>query len=367
MKPVVDSNTAVEILVLPIRILLVSIVVSLSCFWSWIVIFVTILCIATGRWTRPGMHLSVQEKKRAVETLSVYPSTHAYFASKDGVRIHYATRYQDQPKNARGTLIFVHGFPSFWYSWKEQLDHFYDLGYNVIAPDLRGYGDSDAPILPFSYTMRHHIEDLDELFNCVVARTAEKPILVGHDWGGVICSHYAAVHGGKIKQLILMNTSHYVPYVLNALKRPKQLLQSFYTFVFQVPILGEHWICQQQLFRVMTAPRNLTVEDRLALMYQFRTPFRLTGGINTYRAHGMWHLLFASVGYLKKYIFATIDVDTLMIWAKNDGCMSADLPMENKKWFKKYSVNYLKDSSATHWLISENANEVNRLIHNGIK
>ena len=129
--------------------------------------------------------------------------------STDGVKIHYTTRYQTNSKSSKGTLIFVHGFPSTWYSWKEQLDYFYEIGYNVVAPDLRGYGDSGKPLLPFSYSLPQLVSDLE----IIVKKSTSggvKPVLVAHDWGGLIASSYAAKHGSEIEKLVLMNTTEWL-------------------------------------------------------------------------------------------------------------------------------------------------------------
>merc|ERR1712071_195306 len=115
----------------------------------------------------------------------------------------------------------------------------------------------------------------------------------------------------------------------NMLKTPSQLLKSFYVFVFQVPLLADHFNCQQRIFRRAAAPKNLSEPDRLALMYQFRTPLRMTGGINIYRAHGLWHLAWMPLSYVRKYITKPVEIDTVMIWGKRDAFLGPNVPIAN--------------------------------------
>ena len=80
-------------------------------------------------------------------------------------------------------ILFLHGFPDLWYSWRHQLLSFADLGYRAIAPDLRGYGDSDSPPSHESYTLLHIVGDLVGLLDSL---GVDQVFLVGHDWGAII-------------------------------------------------------------------------------------------------------------------------------------------------------------------------------------
>merc|ERR1712117_722492 len=120
------------------------------------------------------------------------------------------------------------------------------------------------------------VSDLDKLVDIIkidLAGTNQKPAMVAHDYGGLVCSSYAGVHPSKISKLILMNTSHYGAIYKIILTTPSQLLKSFYLFLFQFPFLGELFCCQEEtMFRGHGAPKSLTEADRIVLMYQFRNP-----------------------------------------------------------------------------------------------
>ena len=103
-------------------------------------------------------------------------------------------------------MLFVHGFPEFWFSWKKQLKHF-SKDYWVVAFDLRGYGDSEKPKGASNYKIDYLVSDVVGL---VKALGKERCILVGHDWGGVICWNVAALSSSSsvVEKLVIMNAPH---------------------------------------------------------------------------------------------------------------------------------------------------------------
>ncbi|KZV31348.1 bifunctional epoxide hydrolase 2-like [Dorcoceras hygrometricum] len=99
-------------------------------------------------------------------------------------------------------VLFLHGFPELWYSWRHQMLHLSSRGYRAIAPDLRGYGDTDAPPSSGSYSVLHIIGDLVALLNEL---GLEQVFLVGHDWGAYVAWWLCLVRPDLIKALV--NTS----------------------------------------------------------------------------------------------------------------------------------------------------------------
>ncbi|OAY61848.1 epoxide hydrolase A [Manihot esculenta] len=99
-------------------------------------------------------------------------------------------------------ILFLHGFPELWYCWRHQLLSLSSLGYRCIAPDLRGYGDTDAPPSPTQYTALHVVGDLVGLLDHL---GVDQVFLVGHDWGAAIAWHFCLFRPDRIKALV--NTS----------------------------------------------------------------------------------------------------------------------------------------------------------------
>src|SRR5213075_2453767 len=81
-------------------------------------------------------------------------------------------------------IVLLHGFPEFWYSWRKQIPALAAARFRVIAPDLRGYNDSDRPVGVANYRLEKLVGDIAGLIRAVAP--GRKAQLVGHDWGGGI-------------------------------------------------------------------------------------------------------------------------------------------------------------------------------------
>lgn len=103
-------------------------------------------------------------------------------------------------------VLLLHGFPELWYSWRHQIVFLSSAGYRVIAPDLRGYGDSDAPPSSESYTTLHIVGDLVGLLDEL---GIEKVLLVGHDWGALIAWYFCLFRPDKIKASVILSVQFF--------------------------------------------------------------------------------------------------------------------------------------------------------------
>src|SRR5258707_5320558 len=99
------------------------------------------------------------------------------FVETNGIRMHVAEQGQGPP------VLFCHGFPELWYSWRHQLRALADAGFRAIAPDQRGYGETTAPAAIEAYTIHHLVGDLTGLLD---ALGIERAVIVGHDWAGLL-------------------------------------------------------------------------------------------------------------------------------------------------------------------------------------
>ncbi|KAL6224557.1 hypothetical protein ACLB2K_003412 [Fragaria x ananassa] len=103
-------------------------------------------------------------------------------------------------------VLLIHGFPQFWYAWRHQINFLADKGYHVVAPDLRGYGDSDSPLSPSSYSMMHIVGDLIGLIDHF---GQQKAYVVGHDWGAVAGWYLSLFRPDRVMGLVTLTVPYY--------------------------------------------------------------------------------------------------------------------------------------------------------------
>jgi long-chain acyl-CoA synthetase len=111
-----------------------------------------------------------------------------------------------QPENVEQTIMFIHGYAGCAETWEFQINHF-ARKYRIIAPDLRGHGQSDAPYT--QYTMDEMVEDLHTIVTML--ELPERFVLVGHSFGGAICVEYANAYPERLEKLVLIATAGEYP------------------------------------------------------------------------------------------------------------------------------------------------------------
>lgn len=203
------------------------------------------------------------------------------YAQVGGVRLHYAERGEGDD-----LIIFLHGFPECWYSWRHQLK---TLGerYHVVAPDLRGYNLSDKPPRVEDYSMDKLVDDVTGLIRHF---GKDRAVVVGHDWGAGLAWAVALRHPEYVSRLVAMQVPP--PAAWRANMTFKQALRSWYMLFFQIPLLPE-WLISLNDFAVVersfkSAPGNkaaFTETDIAVYKKALREPNALTSAINYYRAN----------------------------------------------------------------------------------
>lgn len=133
-------------------------------------------------------------------------------------------------------VLLLHGFPEFWWSWREQLVGLADAGYRAVAVDLRGYGASDKPPRGYDgYTLAADIAGLIRVLG------ESDAMIVGHDWGGSIGWTVAALHPAVVRRLVIIASAH--PLRMRAALLTNaggQRSASPHLLHFQVPRRAEH-------------------------------------------------------------------------------------------------------------------------------
>ena len=123
----------------------------------------------------------------------------------------------------KGTpIIFVHGWPESFYSWRHQINTFSKLGYTVIAPDIRGYGDSEKPTNVFDYSMKKITADLIGILDYLGEKKAH---IIGHDWGAPIAWYTSLLFPNRILSVSGLSVPH--SFLGNA-EKPTNMLKKLY-------------------------------------------------------------------------------------------------------------------------------------------
>jgi pimeloyl-ACP methyl ester carboxylesterase len=149
------------------------------------------------------------------------------YADSGGVKIHYAAL--GDKKNP--LIVMIHGFPDFWYSWRDQMDAL-SKDYYAVAIDQRGYNLSDKPKGVESYDMRLLVGDVAAVIKHL---GREKAIIVGHDWGGAVSWTLATYMPQMVEKLIILNLPHLRGLNRELATNPAQQKNSQYARNFQQP------------------------------------------------------------------------------------------------------------------------------------
>lgn len=238
---------------------------------------------------------------------------------------------------ARGPLVLLlHGFPELSESWREVMPPLAEAGFRVVAPDLRGYGDTERPKGGY---------DLDTLALDVVnlARhlSPERPVhLVGHDWGGIIAFHVAAHFPDVVDRLAVINAPHPALF-LREMKKPAQLLRSWYVFFFQLPFLPERLLSAgggaqvpRMLRRQMVDPSRVP-PGRLALYEaHFSRPEALRPPLAYYRE---LFRRFLATPWGRRRLRATprTRAPLLLIWGERDPALRVSFTQGLEPYFEQ--------------------------------
>ena len=145
------------------------------------------------------------------------------YADNDGVKIHYATIGEGP------LVVMIHGFPDFWYTWREQMTALKD-DFKVVAMDQRGYNLSGQPEGEENYNMSFLTADVAAVIKHF---GKEKAIVVGHDWGGVVSWNFAINKPEMVDKLVILNLPHPNGVARELANNPEQQQNSAYARAFQ--------------------------------------------------------------------------------------------------------------------------------------
>lgn len=309
---------------------------------------------------------------------SLFPKVTNRRIATNGIELNIA-------EQGEGPLILMcHGFPESWYSWRHQFQALADAGYHAVAPDMRGYGDSDKPAEISAY---NQVEVVNDIIGLIPALGYDTAIVLGHDWGGPTAWSAALHHPDKVTAVGVLS----VPFSPRAERPPLQTMQAvfkdrfFYQLYFQNEGIAEreleadvktaltkfyHMASGEMDLSTLTPDKpadadllsDLPIPDRLGAwiseqdlafyVNEFtRSGFR--GPLNYYRNHNLtWQLTEGAP--------TTIEQPALFVAGDKDGviAMAGDALQNLPKSVKNLRINTLIPGIG-HWTQQEAPEAVN--------
>jgi pimeloyl-ACP methyl ester carboxylesterase len=260
------------------------------------------------------------------------------YIETNGIKLHTIMIGSGEP------IILLHGFPEFWYCWKDIIPGLKEK-YRLIIPDMRGYNLSDKPEGIEKYTLKILVDDIKGLAG---ALKLGKFYLAGHDWGGVVAWGFAEKYPHLLKKLIILNAPHLLIFQNLLSKDKTQQKASGYIFRFLQPN-GENFLFEKDFQALKLAVFGMTTNknafsdfDKQKYIEAWSQPGAITAGVNYYRA---------SVGNLSsaEEWNGIIKIPTLVIHAMKDMALTPKI-LEGLEEFVR-DCKIVRIENASHWVL----------------
>lgn len=256
-------------------------------------------------------------------------------------------------------VILLHGFPEIGHSWRHQLPALAAAGYHAVAPDLRGYGDSDRPAGVDDYLAPKLVGDV---LGLVRALGHESAHIVGHDWGGGLAWGLAGTVPEAVRSLTILNAP--VGVVSARLRRedPAQRAKSWYMLLFQFPGVAETWLSADDFANLRAfvfdtaAPEAFPPAEREVFLEALRRDGALTAALNWYRAN------MPPASWLRDPPDPPpVSVPTMIVWGEADAYMDPIL-LERSAATVTGPLRVERLPGVSHWVQQEAPDTVNALL-----
>ncbi|KAH9393308.1 Epoxide hydrolase 4 [Tyrophagus putrescentiae] len=297
------------------------------------------------------------------KVLDAYGTHRSIRLPKTNIKLHYVSAGDE----SKQLILFVHGFPECWFTWRHQMRAF-SSQYHTVAVSMRGYGDSDRPIGVKHYSADLLYEDLVGVISSLVTKENPKCILVSHDWGGVIAWNVAQRRPDLVHRFIALNAPHPKAWQGRLATSWRQFRSSWYMFFFNLPLLPELFMRNRdfKVLESMFGKHNKGAGEMDVYKYYFAKPYGVEGPLNYYRAMLRGYGLRKDGGQEnKKGTSSLVEPKTLILWGEDDDALISELATDSATFCKDAEVKYLPDCS--HWIQVHKPKEVNEAMKEFLK
>lgn len=277
-------------------------------------------------------------------------------------------------ERGRPVLMFLHGFPEAAFVWDWLLQHFSRAehgGYRCVAPNLRGFEQSSAPLEASAYRPKHLVQDIAALIAIEAAHQGgQLTALVAHDWGGAVAWNLANQRPELTRQLVIINSPHPGTFLRELNHNPAQQAASAY-MNFLIRPDAEQLLAQddyRRLWEFLTHTKSGNqppdwLTDAVKAQYRAVWNAGLHGGCNLYRASPLRpprpHDRAAAAVELPDSML-NVTLPTLVIWGLDDSALPPALVKGLQAYVEHLTIETVPDAS--HWIVHEKPQQVAQLI-----
>jgi pimeloyl-ACP methyl ester carboxylesterase len=241
-------------------------------------------------------------------------------------------------------VLFMHGWPDSHRLWRHQVKALSDAGYRTIAPDLRGFGDSDKPDDVEAYKLAHTVVDMIAVLDACDATAAT---VISHDWGAVAAWGMAAFVPDRVERLVALSVGHPRAFSEAGFE---QRMRTLYMLLFNIPVVAEQW------FGTFGSQFLAAHKDRELILADLERPGALTASFGWYRANAHPRTIINPPPELPP-----IRCPVMGVWSAHDQALT-EKQMTQSQAYVEGAWRYERIEDASHWMQLDAPDKVNRLL-----
>ena len=244
-------------------------------------------------------------------------------------------------------VLLLHGFPDSGRLWRHQVGPLVEAGYQVIVPDMRGYGASDQPAAVADYGIVNAVLDMGAVLDAV---GVERAHVVGHDFGAAVAWVLGALAPERVDHLVTLSVGHPSSFRAGGFEQHEK---SWYMLLFQFEGIAERWLSENDWANFRAWGRH---PDQAAVIADLEATSSLTPGLNWYRAN------IAPESYVEPALeLPPIGAPTMGVWSSGDFALTEGQMLRSAQHVSG-PWRYERIEGPGHWMQLEAPDTVNALL-----